>query len=70
MNWIKVSDRLPSKPERVLVVEERKDPLGISPLVRYITTAYQFGHRLAWFNWETDRRITVTHWAPLPELPE
>lgn len=61
--WISVKDRLPKSGQRVLVV-------GVNPQNRMqrhvsVCTYYNCGRRPCWTKY-----VGITHWMPLPELPE
>jgi len=60
--WIPVSERLPERNERVLVVDESGVNVGAySPMLD------------DWWSLQGDRMAPgpqVTHWMPLPEPPE
>lgn len=62
--WISVEDALPNHCQRVLVVcnnpQNHADMhIGISECYRYV------GRPVYW-----SRRYHVTHWMPLPDMPE
>ena len=61
--WIPVSERLPEDTERMLTIvyDAFEDTTAISILQHYGDGD--------WFSWDS-RRYVVTHWMPLPELPE
>ena len=57
INWISVTDRLPSHPNKVLVYTKS----GKYSVAKYI-------ERMGCFI--SAGQLTVTHWAELPEPPE
>ncbi len=65
MEWIEVTDRLPNNTENVLVVAHYDgEPV--------IEVAWYEGGEHLWRTpyYEEDDPENVTHWMPLPELPE
>ena len=72
--WISVSDRLP-KPEgheMYLVVVRHKDPMKTGRFIEMVEYEARFEEPEYWkFNLMGEEEIAyVTHWMPLPELPE
>jgi hypothetical protein len=66
MEWISVKDRLPEEGVPVLVCGRPK--IGEVP---YIVDQIYKGDWMLWGIWNnTSRGYIVTHWMPLPALPE
>lgn len=71
--WIKCSDRLPEEGGEYLVVVEEK--AGLVSKNRYVDAASNYGDYIddywnTWNDWKEGQEVHVTHWMPLPELPE
>ena len=77
MNWIKTSERLPEEGQDVLICYRRDFgngkhrnfiTIGKVRTPKYITNYWPFG-----YYWDVPTQAMiwhVTHWMPLPELPE
>ena len=71
--WISVKDRLPESKEKVLVYGGRTEIWfnGTKRPMPSIHTGYLRGFGEGWFGWDHhDYICDVTHWMPLPELPQ
>lgn len=66
-NWIKCSERFPSKPEQVLCCYIR--PIFGVPSKRYETM--YFDQDDGWRYWSNNKPVgyPVTHWQQLPDAP-
>lgn len=66
MNWIKVTDRLPEKDERVLCFE-----FGIIITAKYIKRKSN-SKALVFMDEQDEQPLELfpTHWMPLPEPPK
>lgn len=62
--WISVKDRLPKSGQRVLVVGVNPKSNGKQRHV-CVCTYYNHGYGPRWTKY-----VGITHWMPLPELPE
>lgn len=68
MKWISVSERLPESKKRYLVRKEghfccSTDQIMIGIYEKYKERSFQW-------NDDCGRTIVVTHWMPLPPIPE
>lgn len=65
MAWVSVEDGLPEKEARYLVIgKDRKVYLGHWQFPKKSDKKYAFWWTKHWFP------FSVTHWMPLPDLPE
>lgn len=60
MNWIDVKDRLPEKGERVMICVSESGSYHVSHLNIYNEWKIAIGIKI----------VGVTHWQPLPPLPD
>lgn len=72
--WISVKDRLPEEGVRVLAVKKLKDgrrDLALASCIpEYKHHNYTTGEDIVEPYWVCGGNNNITHWAPLPELPE
>lgn len=69
MNWINPSDTTPEHNELVLALID--EGFGPEPLVVVYGTDERDGRTLhCWQNPRCGSVLTVTHWLPIPPLPE
>ena len=72
--WISVEDRLPEEGVRVLAVKKLKDgrrDLALASCIpEYKHHDYTTGEDIVEPYWVCGGNNNITHWAPLPELPE
>lgn len=70
--WISVKDRLPLCNQRVLVVIRHKQK--VTQTYVSVSTFSEFtdcvGNKRIWWSKYSKRYTEITHWMPLPELPE
>ncbi|WP_347291512.1 DUF551 domain-containing protein [Kluyvera georgiana] len=67
MDWIKCSQRMPTKDQRVIVFVDF-DSSVVTPLIKdaeYTGTTFRIGPNTV----NTEGEPRVTHWQPLPEPP-
>ena len=72
--WISVKDRLPEEGVRVLAVKKLKDgrrDLALASCIpEYKHHDYTTGEAVVEPYWVCGGNNNITHWQPLPELPE
>ena len=71
MKWIHIEERLPENGKDVLVLV-KKEKKKLKPAKKYIRVGKRLSERNIWivgdgFGYNLGK---VTHWMPLPELPE
>ena len=73
-DWISVKDRLPEEGVRVLAVKKLKDgrrDLALASCIpEYKHHDYTTGEDVVEPYWVCGGNNNITHWQPLPELPE
>lgn len=73
-DWISVKDRLPEEGVRVLAVKKLKDgrrDLALATcILEYKHHDYVTGEDIVEPYWVCGGNNNITHWMPLPEMPE